>query len=191
MIDITLAPQAAAQRIGKLVRRMMAFWENVAGWAPESATSLLNKSMLNWQSSLADSLTLWTGELTDGELILVWTNIGAIVEGQLKLLLSVYHTDYAYDELSVNWDGDFISQDGLALDKLREFFKRRIWEQNDPWNDWVWLVQQRRNAIHAFKSRNIGTAEELHRSLTTLLLFTRDINARLPYPDSVTAPNDL
>ena len=43
---------------------------------------------------LAGSLSKWTGEMNDGECILAWVNVGALVEGQLKLFLSVDHKDH-------------------------------------------------------------------------------------------------
>lgn len=141
--------------------------------------------MLEWQSSLADCLEKWTGDLTQGECILAWANIGAIVEGQLKLFLAVYYEDYVndIDAVSDKKTSAIIEPDGLMLEKLRVFFKHRIWRENEPWDSWLSHVQQRRNAIHAFKARNLGTSKELHDALETLLVFIRRINSQLPYPD--------
>ena len=67
---------------------MMGFWKEAHGWAPIEAAELLNKSMLEWQGSLAEQLSVWCGTLTDGQLILAWANLGALVEGQMKLLFT-------------------------------------------------------------------------------------------------------
>src|SRR3990172_855008 len=78
-------------------REMMHFWKSSHGWAPVDAANLLSKSALEWQVSLSESLRRWVGCTTDGDLILAWANLGALVEGQLKLFLSVYYSDYARD----------------------------------------------------------------------------------------------
>ena len=47
----------------------------------------------------------------------------------------------------------------------------------------VELVQQRRNAIHAFRNRPIGDHGELVGAVRSYLTVRRTVNARLPYPD--------
>lgn len=156
------------------------------------AAALLNKSMLEWQKSLADCLPKWTGTLSDGELILAWANIGALVEGQLKLFLSVFYVDY-FMNLAVaikDKNGNIKDPDGLSLEPLRVFFKKQIWAPDDDWDEWISLVQQRRNAIHAFQAKTLGDSAELHQSLLKLLLFVRMINSCLPYPDELCAPRE-
>ncbi|KRP49839.1 hypothetical protein [Pseudomonas poae] len=180
------------ERIGTLIRGMMAFWKDAHGWAPIDAAELLSKSMLEWQSSLAEQLSGWCGPLSDGQLILAWTNLGALVEGQMKLLLSVYYQEYLVDTLAIKngRTGNTVDPDGVTLEPLIVFFKKRIWSQQEDWEPWVRTVQRRRNAIHAFKENSIGSAEELHAALRTLLEFVRFINGRLPYPDGYYAPTE-
>lgn len=69
------------KRTTHLIQSMMGFWKDAHGWAPIEAAELLNKSMLEWQSSLAEQLSAWRGCLSDGQLILAWANVGALVEG--------------------------------------------------------------------------------------------------------------
>jgi len=188
----TLSLDATLQRIATLVRGMMNFWKSAQGWAPVKAAGLLNKSMLEWQSSLADCLQIWNHPLSDGELILAWANIGSLVEGQLKLFLSIYYEDYIVDVNAIKSEhGDLIDPDVLFLEKLRVIFKKNIWKPSEPWDDWISKIQQRRNAIHAYKFREIGTTEELHRNLMRLLEFVRMINSRLPYPDEIYVPREF
>lgn len=169
-----------------LIRSMMDFWKSADGWAPAGSAALLSKSMLEWQSSLADCLQIWKRELSNGELILAWANIGSLVEGQLKLFLSVFYEDYAADVDAIkSKQGDLMDPDGFSLDPLRVFFKKRIWGPTESWDDWILLIQQRRNAIHAYKLRDIGSTKELHLNLRRLLEFVRMINTRLPYPDEI------
>lgn len=177
-------------RTTHLIQGMMGFWKEAHGWAPLEAAELLNKSMLEWQSSLAEQLAAWRGTLTEGQLILAWANIGALVEGQMKLLLSVYYQDYLSDAYAIKKNGHTEAPDGVTLEPLILFFKRKIWSPEENWEPWVRMVQQRRNAIHAFKAKTIGTTDEFHTALGTLLEFVRFINGRLPYPDGYYAPRE-
>jgi len=178
--------EAVVQRIEILICDMMDFWKNAHGWASIEAAALLNKSMLGWQSSLAKCLQMWKRpSLTDGELILAWSNIGSLVEGQLKLFLSVYYQDYIadIDAIKKNKSLSIIDPDALMPEDLRVFFNKKIWEPSEPWGKWIFLIQQRRNAIHAYKFKEIGTTEELHSNIRCLLEFVHMIKDRLPYPD--------
>ena len=102
---------------------MMGFWKEAHGWAPIEAAELLNKSMLEWQGSLAEQLSVWCGTLTDGQLILAWANLGALVEGQMKLLLSVYYQDDLTDADAIKKKGHTLDPDGVTLEPLILFFK--------------------------------------------------------------------
>ena len=61
-----------AVEIEKLTHQQVHFWRDAGGWAPPSAAALLDRSMLNWQASLATSLKQWVGRESDGDLILAW-----------------------------------------------------------------------------------------------------------------------
>jgi len=49
-------------------------------------------------------------------------------------------------------------------------------------NNLVSLVQKRRNAIHAFKNRQIGTGEEFWQAVRRYQAMLEDVDDRLPYP---------
>jgi len=185
--------EVVIKRISTLTRRMVDFWSNAHGWAPVEAAELLSKSMLEWQSSLAECLHLWNRpSLTDGELILAWSNVGSLVEGQLKLFLSVYYKDYTNDIDAIKKNnGDIVDPDIVKFDQLRNFFKKKVWVSDEKWDEWILLIQQRRNAIHAFKFKEIGTTEELHSNIGCLLEFIRMMNDRLPYPDDIYCPQEF
>nr|WP_241667667.1 hypothetical protein [Pseudomonas caspiana] len=178
-------------RTTNLIQGQMGFWKEAHGWAPIEAAELLNKSMLEWQSSLAEQLPAWCGTLTKGQLILAWANLGALVEGQMKLLLSVHYQEYLADAHSIKKkNGNTEDPDGITLEPLILFFRRKIWSTKEDWEPWVRMVQQRRNAIHAFKAKTIGTTDELHSALGTFLEFVRFIDGRLPYPYEYYAPRE-
>ena len=57
-------------------------------------------------------------------------------------------------------------------------------EQGDiDWIDWILKIQQRRNAIHAFEDREIGSFEEFYQDLKKILVFTRKLTDTFLYPD--------
>ncbi|MDF3195360.1 hypothetical protein [Pseudomonas sp. 1928-m] len=164
------------------------FWSSSHGWAPKEAAELMSKSRLDWQVELSKTLQIWSSlDSKPGELILAWANLGALVEGTLKLFLSVFYQDYSTDEFSLKNKGKLVDPDVLALEKLRQFFiKKQLLDQDDL--GLIEKVQQRRNAIHAFKDRPIGTESEFLECVNLYLEFLVGINNRLPYPDDCYRP---
>jgi hypothetical protein len=170
------------RRIAILTQSIMDFWTG-GGWAQGEASALLDRSMLHWKTSLAVSLSRWPHATSDGDLILAWTNLGTLVEGQLKLFLCVYCHDYASNLEGIRRRGERIDPDASQLEELRQFFLKHIWDAATSWNSYVELVQRRRNAVHAFQRRDIGTFDEWADALRLHLSFVRDIGGGLPYPD--------
>lgn len=97
----TMPVDEAIKRIIKLNEGLCKFWSNSSGWAPIEAAQLLSKSRLDWQVELSRTLLIWTVTADDaeknGRLILGWANLGSLLEGTLKLFLSVYYKDYQAD----------------------------------------------------------------------------------------------
>jgi len=185
------------EHIHKKNKGIAQFWSGAEGWAPVAAARLLSKSMLDWQVSLSQTLSLWVRPNADslspdgsGRLILGWANLGSLVEGSLKWFLSVYYENYKAD-LNVLRDqkkGALKEPDVIALEELRNFFKRSIWTSSEEWDAWVLHIQQRRNAIHAYKHRDIGTIEELENDIRKYWQFLNDLDGRVPYPDEMYRP---
>jgi hypothetical protein len=188
-------------RIETLNRNLAHFWRTANWWAPIEAAGLLSRSRLDWQVSLSRCLRLWIktppDRLEDGELILAWANLGSLTEGTMKLFLSVYYHDYqkdidglkkvkAYD----NENQEPFSPDGLSFEAMRVYFKNGelLGAKIDTY---VELVQQRRNAIHAYKHRPIGDDQEFQAAVLSYLRMLREVNARLPYPDEIYAPQEI
>ena len=190
------------QRIIKLTEGITNFWESSQGWASIESAALLTKSRLDWQASLARQLKLFlTKEIQTeiGALILAWVTLGSLTEGTLKLFLSVWYEDYQAENFKTDIKaikdnkGILIEPDSLEFEKLRVFFAKRIYpekfekyrkeQRKKDWIDWILLIQQRRNAIHAFKDRDIGTFDEFHLELKNYLIFLRDLTDTFPYPD--------
>jgi hypothetical protein len=197
------------ERIIKLTEGLNNFWESPNSWAPIEAAELLTKSRLDWQLSLAKQLPIFEDEDNTeiGRLILAWTTLGSLTEGTMKLFLSVYLEDYQrnarQNEFKQVFDnkGNIITPDELMLEKLRKFFGECVlpkdaekqWEilGEINWLNWILKIQQRRNAIHTFKNRNIGNVKEFHGELTNYLIFLRKINNALPYPGDNFKPREF
>ncbi|MDQ7095472.1 hypothetical protein REC12_17930 [Desulfosporosinus sp. PR] len=179
-------------RIIRFTEELNKFWSSAQGWAPIEAAQLLTKSRLDWQVSLAHYLSEWEddpiSEKYDGGLILAWSNLGSLVEGTMKLFLSVYYMDYQEDVNAIKKRDKLVDSDRLELEQLRQFFIKRIWLNDSEWKEWVLHVQQRRNAIHSFRDRKIGSFDDLRSDVRRYLEFIRYHNSRLPYPDEVFCP---
>jgi len=124
----TLSIEDVIDRIELLNTQLAAFWSKSDGCAPAHVAGLLGKSRLDWQVSLSGTLRLWVKdtELTAGELILAWANLGSLLEGSVKLLLSVYYETFEADVENLkkanafdHKKGTAQSPDGLTLDPLR------------------------------------------------------------------------
>ncbi|MCL4554859.1 MAG: hypothetical protein M1617_04185 [Actinobacteria bacterium] len=185
-----LAIEEVCERVVLLTSDTMAFWKTATGWAPAEAAGLLSRSMLEWQASLAASLPRWIHASEDGDLILAWANLGALVEGMLRLFLCVYYADYQDDEQPMWMSGNVQQPDEASLELLRQFFVSSVWTGEWNWNSYVQFVQLRRNAIHAFRPRDIGTFDEWRAALRIHLAFVCDLNDRLPYPAGGFTPRE-
>lgn len=177
----------AINEIVEIYRDHQYFWGNAAGWAPEEAEKILTRSRLDWLHALSESLFTWTEVYrtstdNEGKLILAWTNLGALLEGGIKLFLSVHVNQYQNSQHRFqDQKGNLIEPDVLPLEKLKVFLqKENIFEKK--WFPFISLVQQRRNAIHAYKHREIGNWTEFYESIKKLRTFTQEIKGRLPYP---------
>jgi len=179
-------------RIEMLNCKLARFWKDAQGWTPIEAAGLLSKARLDWEVSLSSSLRNWLrdppADLSDGDLILAWTNLGALIEGTLELFLSVYYNYFQADMENLKAAGAFDhkgqaskSPDGLTLEPLRKYAAARnlIRSSGDAL---VKLVQERRNAIHAFKDRPIGNGAEFWGAVRNYLTTLGDVDDSLPYP---------
>ena len=122
--------------------------------------------------------------------ILGYANLGSLVENTLKLFLSVYYHDYKKGIDAITRKGAIQDPDGVKLEPLRIFIKKNIWNKDDEWDAWIEKIQSRRNAIHAFKDRDIGTHAELIADIRLYRIFLLRINSQLPYPDDIFIPTE-
>jgi hypothetical protein len=165
-------------------RGIALFWSKAHGWAPKEAADLLAQSRLDLQVAFSETLFLWL-DPTDhpGRIRLAWVNIGALLEGSLKWFLAIFYKDYVSDPASPRQDNKLIPPDELKFERLKQFFAKRIQHVYDDHRLFIERTQFRRNGIHSFKHRDIGTQDEVLdgiRSYHDLLL---DIDSIVPYPD--------
>ena len=175
---------------------MALVWKESRGIAPDSVADKLDDAMLKWMSELTDTLKIWIDKgftMTDGELILARTNMGALVESWLKLFYCVYYEDYMKNPLTQTKKGKTITDEpnNMRFEDLKNFSKGILWDDDkDPLYVWVDKIQHYRNAVHAFNYRDIGTAkgfmsdmEEFYRYVNHILDHLPPIEDLLPcYP---------
>jgi hypothetical protein len=191
LVDNLESLQAVVEDIVRRNEAITRLWTNVFGWAPLEAANLLSRSRLDRQVSLSRTLKLWIPPQLDREcpdadarLILAWANLGALVEGTLKWFACVYYDDYCRDANVIrDSKGTMVAPDSVAFERLRHFFQKSVWTEHDNYNGWILEIQQRRNAIHAFKDRDIGTFDDYHESIRQYREFLNKVNHRVPEPD--------
>ena len=83
---------------------------------------------------MSAALRLWIREpanaLTPAELILAWANLGSLIEGTIKTLLSVWYETYKADIENLKKANTYYrakqeahAPDGLGLEQLRKYCK--------------------------------------------------------------------
>lgn len=162
------------------------FWQNAHGWAPKDAALLMSKSRLDRQISLSRCLKIWAKDnhlkSEEGALILAWANLGSLVEGTMKLFLCVHYESYKMDAVAEkDKTGNALCPDGLSLEKLHNFFKKKNFLTHD-FMAFIKQVQTYRNTIHSFKNQPSGTADEYYKALRKYLEMIEEIDNTLPYP---------
>jgi hypothetical protein len=180
--------QSVISDIVDMNEQIRSFWSNAHGWAPHSAAELLAKSRLDRQVALSRCLNLWidlpSQDDLEGRLILGWVNLGILVEGTMKLFLSVHERDYSKEPVTRGRKQRSCDIDELKSEELKQFYAKNIWTDSRKmkWDAWLGKIQQRRNAVHAYKDRDIGTFDEFLCEVETYLDFLRELERRLPYP---------
>jgi len=175
-------------RVVTLNSELAAFWKNAKGWTPKKADRVLSGARLDWQIELSRTLRLWLRKPAPDEvhatLILGWTNLGALVEGSLKLYLAVWADAYARSPHAIPKQRGKPSTKAvshLMAGELLDFMKAMGLLK--PWHDWLTDVLARRNAIHSFRERALGDRTEFQQYVRAYLDLLRTINDHLPYPE--------
>ncbi len=190
-VKLEESPNYIISEIIKLNENICDFWSSAHGWAPTDAAELLAKSRLDRQVSLSYCLRIWLDAPRDndfeGRLILAWVNLGSLLEGTMKFFLSVYEADYSKSpkmRKKRNSEPEPISPDELKLEMLKQVFSKEIWtdSQKQSFCSLVDRIQERRNAIHAYKDKYIGIFEDFFEDLSGYLDLLEELEGQVPYP---------
>ena len=163
---------------------IMSIWKKNYQFAPNNAARKLDLAMLDWLSELTKTLRLWIDkglDMTDGELILARANLGAVVESWLRFFYCVYYDDYIKQPMK-NKQGRIIEPENeMRFEDLKKFSTGILWD-NENSKDYLWVnsIQKKRNAIHSFTYRDIGTSYEFLNDVDYLSDFVNMIIDRLP-----------
>ena len=151
------------QQLCEITHSTEKMWNNARGFAPDSVADKLDVAMLHWLTELTDALKIWIDiglDMTDGELILARTNLGAIVEFWLRFFYCVYYEDYIKDPI-LDHQGKMREPNKETFEELKKFSNGRLWHDNAT-RDYKFVdeIQHRRNSIHAFEFKNIGIPKD-------------------------------
>src|SRR5437879_2549724 len=103
------------------------FWRQAHGWAPNEAADLLSSARLDWLASFSRTLRARVEEVESNpgepaDIILAWAHLRTLVEGHLKLYLTVFLTNYlAEPHVPRGKDGEPILPQALSFEKIRQF----------------------------------------------------------------------
>lgn len=157
-------------------------WKDVYGIASNASATKLYKAMLEWQKELTDTLEIWINkglDMSTGELILARANLGSVVESWLKFFYCVYYDDYRKKPIIDK--RKMIEPENAKFEDLIDFSTGKLWADSDsPEYLWADTVRYKRNAIHSFKYRDIGTPQDFLDDMNHLYDFVDNILSYLP-----------
>lgn len=157
-------------------------WKESRGIAPDSVADKMDDAMLSWMSELTDTLKIWIDKgisMTDGELILARTNMGALVESWLKFFYCVFYEDYIKNPKTVK--GKMVEPNNMKFEDLKNFSNGILWDDNkSAMYIWVDKIQHYRNAVHAFNFRDIGTPVEFMSDMDEFYKYVDHILNHIP-----------
>lgn len=159
-------------------------WKDVHGIAPDNAAKKLDIAMLDWQSELTKTLKIWVDkglDMTVGELILARANLGAVVESWLRFFYCVFYDDYINQPMK-NKKGQILEpENDIRFEDLKKFSTGILWDDEKS-KDYLWVdsIQKKRNAIHSFTYKDIGTPLDFLLDVDYLCEFVDMILTHLP-----------
>ena len=159
-------------------------WKDVHGIAPDNAAKKLDIAMLDWQSELTKTLKIWIDkglDMTVGELILARANLGAVVESWLRFFYCVFYDDYINQPMK-NKKGQILEPEkDMRFEDLKKISTGILWDDEKS-KDYLWVdsIQKKRNAIHSFTYKDIGTPLDFLLDVDYLCEFVDMILNHLP-----------
>lgn len=157
-------------------------WKKTRGISPNEVADKLDKAMLEWMSDLTQSLKIWIDkgqDMTDGELILARANLGSVVESWLRLFYTIYTEDY--NNNSISNKGKAIPPHKASFKDLQDYSCDILWEDKNS-KEYIWVdsIRKKRNAIHSFEEKDIGTPQDFIEDINELYSFVERVMNQLP-----------
>ena len=167
----------------QITNNITLLWKEAAHQSipPQLTAKKIDDAMLDWMCELTKTLRLWTdkgGHMTSGELILARANFGAVVESWLKFFYCVYVDDYQKNPQKGS--KGVIEPNNLSFEALRQYSQGILYSKNDDFDKWILSVLMKRNAIHSFNYREIGSADDFYDDIEKLYDFIELITDRVP-----------
>ena len=169
------------KRLLRQTKNTCLLWKYARGFASDKSADLIEEANLNWISDLTLALEIWIDkgeDMTDGELILARANLGSVVESWIRLFLSIYIEDYDNNRFK-NPKGNNVRLKDMSFCELQIYFCETVLGDN-KYDEWLERVRLKRNAIHSFKNKDIGTSREFICDVYKLCDFVDEIVTRLP-----------
>jgi predicted RNase H-like HicB family nuclease len=166
------------------------FGQQVNVFLHSNAKKGVQEARFDRQVSLSRTLRKWLkSDLAEGDLILAWANLGALLEGTLKAFLTVYFADYEKD-IQNHSSANAIHRKGskkgnlkhpgqLRLEDLITYFRnQKLFTDTEI--ELAKRIQGNRNAIHAFLDSTLDNNEEFQLSLRLYLALQRKLYGQMP-----------
>ena len=168
----------------KLTKNETLIWKKARGVAPNKTADKMDVAMLEWLNELTIALKIWIDKghnMSSGELILARVNMGAVVESWLKFFYCVYYDDYVKNPILNKNKNKTIEPENATFEDLKNFSSDKLWiDKKSTEYGWVDSVQKKRNAIHAFRYREIGSTQDFLDDITHLFNFVNKIIDQFP-----------
>ncbi len=163
---------------------IVSFWSRdvvIKDWAPDEVADELTKISFTKVISIVHSLDLFVDkdELTDGELLLAWTQLGSIAEWYLKFFLCVSAVDYLKNPKYWPNKIDIISPHDLRFEYAKQVFRAESILDKDL-IEIIEVIQYNRNAIHLTDFREIADEDTYRRAVHGFIKIVSEIYIRLP-----------
>ncbi len=175
---------AEIKELVEMTEDIVTFWSRdviIMDWAPDEVADELTKISFSKVISIVHSLDLFVEKdvLTDGELLLAWTQLGSITEWYLKFFLCVSAVDYLKNPKYWPNKVDVISPHDLKFEYAKQVFRAESILDLDLIHI-IETIQYNRNAIHLTDSREIAGEDEYRTALHGFIKIVKEIYIRLP-----------
>lgn len=140
--------------------------------------------MLDRLTELTDALEIWINKglrMTTGELLLAYVNLGSIVESWLRHFYTAYNNDYKSNPIKSKNKTTKNSWKEASFDDLQKYSIGILWKnKNDRLYQWVDSIRDKRNAVHSYLRKELGTPQNFINDIDYLKDFIKLIVEHLP-----------